>query len=206
MYEIIPDEKKLLKNPWQDPRLPSRCQVACAELELDCCCYYPAQPAGRGPRLPSRREVACVELELDCCCHYPAGRGPRLPSRRQVACAELELDCCCYRDYHAGRCPRLTLEDWRGNRNFREENCIRLSFTLAPRLALRFLSLDSRIIAKFGYSNIFRSPKISSVWSLRVRLLKSEVSSVAAIGLRTLYSTGTSRGRRSPGVINRAVW
>ena len=80
MYEIIPDEKKLLKNPWQDPRLPSRCQVACAELELDCCCYYPAQPAGRGPRLPSRREVACVELELDCCCHYPAGRGPRLPS------------------------------------------------------------------------------------------------------------------------------
>ena len=70
--------------------LPSRRQVACAELELDCCCCY---PAGRGPYLPSR--LAYAELELDCGCYYPAGRGPRPPSRRQVACAELELACSC---------------------------------------------------------------------------------------------------------------
>ena len=88
--------------------LPSRRQVACAELELDCCCCY---PAGRGPYLPSRRQVACTELELDCCCYNPAGRGPRPPLRRQVACAELELDCCCC--YPTGQGQRRRVARWR---------------------------------------------------------------------------------------------
>ena len=42
--------------------------MAGAELELGCCCYFPA----------------CAELGLDCCCYYPTGRGLRLPSRRQI--------------------------------------------------------------------------------------------------------------------------
>ena len=39
-----------------------------------------------------RRKVACAELELDGCCWYPTGRDVRLPSRHQVACAEQEQD------------------------------------------------------------------------------------------------------------------
>ena len=33
-----------------------------------CCCC----PAGRGLRLPSRRQAVCAKLELDGCCYYPA--------------------------------------------------------------------------------------------------------------------------------------
>ena len=42
-----------------------------------------------------RSQVACAQIELDGWCCYPAGRRPHLPSLRQVACAELELDCWC---------------------------------------------------------------------------------------------------------------